>query len=64
MVANGDKVAQDFCLSMLQNKVRGLQDQCRDKDADPDNMEFDYNTKEELGRILNLADVLPFHSHY
>ena len=45
MAANSDNVARDFCLSTLQNNVRGfsgLQDQCRYKDADPDNLEFAY----------------------
>ena len=42
MAGSGEKVARDFCLPTLNNDVRGLQEECRNEDADPDDLEFDY----------------------
>ena len=42
MAGSGEKVVIEFCSSTLHNIVRGLQDECRNEDADPDNLEYDY----------------------
>ena len=38
MAGTGEKVARDFCLSTLQNNVRQVQDECRNEDADPNDL--------------------------
>ena len=42
MAGSGEKVTRDFCLSTLRNDLSGLQDECNKHDADPDDLEFDY----------------------
>ena len=42
MAGSKEKVARDFCLSSLRNDIKGLQDECKKDDVDPDDLEFDY----------------------
>ena len=54
MTGSSEKVARDLCLSALRNDVAGLQATCSNDDADPDDLEFDYEaTKKAWDEYLN-----------
>ena len=43
-----EKVARDFSLSALRNDMNGLQEECKKDDADPDDLEFDYEALKKV----------------